>query len=127
MELPIIETLQHLPDHVLGFRAVGEVTAHDYEEEIIPAVLAMAERVQHVRMLYVLDEAFTGFTAGAMWDDAALGASRYAAWERVAVVTDVPWIRASVQALHFVMPGHFRLFHTEERQQAEQWLSETRD
>lgn len=122
----MIETLNNLPEHVLGFRAVGEVSAQDYEEQIIPAVLAMAERLHHVRMLYVIDEAFTGFTAGAMLDDAMLGASRYAAWERVAVVTDVPWIRASVQALHFLMPGHFRLFHTQERQQAEHWLSESR-
>jgi hypothetical protein len=87
----------------------------------------MAERLHHVRMLYVIDKAFTGFTAGAMLDDAMLGASRYAAWERVAVVTDVSWVRASVQALHFLMPGHFRLYHQNEQAQAEHWLGEKRD
>ena len=35
---------------------------------------------------------FLGFTAAAMWDDAKIGLAHWNAWERVAVVTDVPWV-----------------------------------
>ena len=120
----MIETMIDLPDHVLGFKAVGQVTGADYETTIIPAVLAMTTRLQHVRMLYQLGPEFEGFEAKAMWDDAMLGVSRYTSWERVAVVTDEPWIRMGVQALHFVMPGHFRLFQVAELDEAKAWVSE---
>lgn len=120
----MIETITGLPDHVLGFKAVGQVTGEDYETTIIPAVLAMSERLTHVRLLYQLGPELEGFDAKAMLDDALLGVSRYTAWERVAVVTDEVWIRMGVQALHFVMPGHFRLFHVAEAEKAKAWLSE---
>jgi hypothetical protein len=123
--VPMIDMIEGLPEQVLGFKAVGTVTGEDYENTIIPAVLAMAERLHHVRLLYVLGDEFDGFDAKAMLDDAMLGVSRYTAWERVAVVTDVAWLRMSVQAMHFVMPGHFRLFHVSDLDAAKAWLSET--
>jgi hypothetical protein len=119
----MIKTIPNLPENILGFRAVGQVTAKDYEQEIIPAVLAMSERLHHVRMLYVLDEDFEGYSTGAMWDDALLGVSRYTAWERIAVVTDVPWMRTAVQAVHFFMPGTVKLYHLNEIEQAKVWLT----
>ena len=118
----MIEVIEGLPENVLGFRAIGEVTGADYEQTLIPAVLAMSERLHHVRLLYVLGPEFTGFDAQAMLDDAMLGVSRYPAWERVAVVTDEAWLRVGVQALHLIMPQHFRLFHNAEVDEAKAWL-----
>ena len=119
----MIEVIEGLPENVLGFRAVGEVTGADYEQTLIPAVLAMSERLHHVRLLYVLGPEFTGFDAQAMLDDALLGVSRYAAWQRVAVVSDAAWLRLGVQALHWFMPQHFRLFYNAELDDAKAWLS----
>lgn len=119
----MIETIDGLPEQVLGFTAVGMVTGQDYERVMIPAVLAMAERLHHVRLLYVLGDSFEGFEAKAMWDDALLGVSRYTAWERVAVVTDAPWMRMAMQVMHFVMPGHFRLFALSELDAAKAWVA----
>ena len=119
----MIKTIPNLPQNVLGFQAIGHVTAQDYEEQIIPAVLAMSERLHHVRMLYVLGEDFEGYSTGAMWDDALLGVSRYTAWERIAVVTDETWLRAAVQAVHFLMPGTVKLFHLNELEHAKVWLT----
>ena len=120
----MIETIEGLPENVLGFKAVGTVTGDDYETVIIPAVLAMAERLHHVRMLYVLGPEFEGFDAKAMLEDAMLGVSRYTSWQRVAIVTDVSWMRLAVQAMHFVLPGHFRLFDVADVQAAKDWLAE---
>jgi hypothetical protein len=119
----MIKTISNLPSNILGFQAVGTVTAKDYEEEIAPAVFAMSERLHHVRMLYVLGTDFEGYSTGAMWDDALLGVSRYTAWERIAVVTDVEWLRAAVQTVHFFMPGTVKLFHLSELEHAKVWLT----
>lgn len=113
-----------LPDDVLGFEAKGEVTGADYESVLIPAVEEMLTRRKNLRFLYHLGDEFAGFDAKAMWDDAKVGLQHLAAWERVAVVTDVGWIRTAMHAFGFVMPGHVRVFGNRELAEARRWLSE---
>ncbi len=121
----MIESMSDLPDHVLGFKALGRLSGQDCETTIIPSVLVMTMRLKHVRMLYQLAPEFEGFEAKAMLDDAMLGVSRYTAWDRVAVVTDEAWVRVGVRTLHFAMHRQFRLFHVAELSDAKFWLSES--
>ena len=120
----MIETIPGLPDGVLGFSAKGTVTADDYESVIIPAVEAQFARQKKVRFLYHLGPEFTGFDVAAMWDDAKLGLTHFAGWEKMAVVTDVPWMRVTIEAFGLAMPGRVRVFHDSELAAAGQWVSE---
>jgi len=120
----MLERIQGLPDKVLGFEAKGEVTGADYESVLIPAVEEVLSRQKSIRFLYHLGEEFKGFDAKAMWDDARVGLQHLTAWERVAVVSDVGWLRAAVKAFAFVMPGHVRVFSNSELEAARKWLSE---
>lgn len=120
----MIERITDLPDNVLGFTAKGTVTSDDYETVIIPAVEAVFARQDEARFLYHLGEDFSGFEAGAAWDDAKLGMKHLAGWERIAVVTDVEWIRAGMKLFRLVMPGRVRLFRNDELAAAKQWLVE---
>jgi hypothetical protein len=120
----MVEPIPDLPDNVLGFRAKGTVTATDYETVIIPAVEAMFERRGKVRFLYELGRDFSGFEAAAMWDDAKLGLKHLSGWERMAVVSDVEWIRAGVKVFALAMPGDVRVFHTGELADAIAWIKE---
>lgn len=120
----MIERIQDLPENVLGFTAKGDVTGADYESVIIPAVEEMLTRKKKIRLLYYLGEDFTGFEMKAMWDDARIGLQHLTAWERVAVVTDVEWIRTAMKVFGFVMPGQVRIFSNSELAGARQWLSE---
>ncbi len=120
----MVEKIPNLPDNVLGITAKGTVTANDYESVIIPAVEAMFSRLGKVRFLYHLGEEFTELEAGAMWDDAKLGMKHLTGWERVAVVTDVEWIRAAMGIWGIMMPGHVRAFHNRELAEASRWISE---
>ena len=43
-------------------------------------------------------------------------------WERVAVVTDVDWIKHAVQIFRFLMPGVTKLFSRSEAAQAREWI-----
>ena len=120
----MIERIPGLPENVLGFAASGRVTADDYESVLIPAVESVLARREKVRFLYHIGKDCSGFEAGAMWDDAKIGLRHLASWERVAVVTDIEWIRAAVKVFGILMPGHVRVFHDGELDQATGWVSE---
>jgi hypothetical protein len=120
----MIEIIQDLPDNTLGFVAKGTVTAKDYETVIIPAVEATFERQGKVRLLYHLGPDFSGFEAEAMWDDAKIGLKHISGWERVAVVSDIEWIRAGMNVFRLVIPGRIRVFHNSELAEAAQWVTE---
>jgi len=120
----MVEQIPGLPDHVLGFTAKGKVSADDYESVIIPAVEALFARHAKIRFLYHLGHEFTGFEAAAAWDDTKLGLRHLAGWERMAVVTDVEWIRAAIKVFALAIPGHVRVFHDRELDEARRWICE---
>jgi SpoIIAA-like len=120
----MLERISGLPDNVLGITAKGEVTGADYETVLIPAVEEMLVNRERIRFMYQLGDEFTGFDAKAIWDDAKVGLQHLAAWERVAVVTDVTWIRTTMKVFGFVIPGEVRVFSNSETAQARLWLSE---
>jgi hypothetical protein len=120
----MIEKIADLPENVLGFKAKGTVTASDYASVIIPAVEALFSRQRKVRFLYHLGEEFAGFEAAAMWDDTQLGLKHLTGWERIAIVSDVEWIRGAVRVFGLAIPGHVRVFHNRELAEAMHWISE---
>ena len=120
----MIEKIPDMPDTVLGFSAKGKVTAADYEFIIIPAVEELFSRQEKIRFLYHLGDDFTGFEAAAMWDDTKLGLKHLQSWERMAIVTDIEWIRTAIKIFGLLIPGHVRVFHNSEIAEAKRWISE---
>jgi hypothetical protein len=118
----MIERLTGLPDNVIGFSAHGKVTAADYEQHLVPAVEAALAAHDKVRLLYQLGEDFDGFEVGALWEDAKVGLMHLAAWERIALVTDVEWLGTATKAMGFMMPGEVRVFPNAELEAARDWL-----
>lgn len=119
----MMKLLTNFPDHVVGVSASGQVDAKDYETVLMPAIDAALERHGRVRVLYQLTPEFTGFTSGAMWDDAKRGLSNWKAWERIAVVTDLHWVANATRMFAFLMPGLVKVFSNQERTDAEQWIA----
>jgi len=119
----VIALIEGLPAGTLGFRAHGQVTASDYENVIVPDVEAAFALHRKLRLLYVTADDFTGFDPGAMWDDAKLGMRHFSSWERIALVTDVGWLRTAAMAFGFAVPAQFRLFHGPELAEATQWVT----
>lgn len=119
----MIEQLTDLPAGTLGFSAHGTVTAADYRNVIVPDIEAAFAMNRKLRLLYHLGPDFTGFDAGAMWDDTMLGLRHWSGWERIALVTDVQWVRMIARAMGFTVPGEFRLFSNAELAEAKQWVT----
>jgi hypothetical protein len=120
----MVEKIPDLPDNVLGFAAKGKVTANDYESIIIPAVEEMFSRQRKVRFLYHLGEDFSGIEAAAAWDDVRLGLKHLTGWEKMALISDVDWIRRAVKIFGLAIPGRVRVFHNRDLAEAKRWISE---
>jgi len=101
----MIELIEGLPDGVVGFAAVGEVDSADYETTAAPEVKQALERHPKIRLIHVLDDRFTGYTAGGAWQDALLGLARLRSFERTAVVTDSESIGRLVKLGAWSIPG----------------------
>jgi hypothetical protein len=44
-------------------------------------------------------------------------------WVRIAVVTDTGWIRHTINALRFLIPGDIRVFATVHAQEGRDWIT----
>ena len=120
----MVKRIPDFPDNVLAFTAEGTVTVKDYESVIIPTVEAIFSRREKVRFLYHLGDMFTGFEAGAMWDDAKVGFKHLTGWEKMALVSDVDWIRAALKIFGLAIPGQVRVFRNSEFAEAKKWVCE---
>lgn len=118
----MLKKLTGLPENILGFEAKGEIDANDYETILIPAVEAVLKKYKKVRLLYYLGPEFERFTAGAMWDDAKVGLKHWMEWDKIALVTDVDWLRKTIHCLAFMIPGSMKLFGNDNIEEAKNWI-----
>ncbi len=123
----MLTLLEDFPDHVLAIHGTGEVTADDYREVLVPAVEERLARHRRVRLLYLLDANFTGFTGGAAWEDTKVGMRHFTAFERIAVVTDSDWVRRMVRGFGFALPGEVRVYDLDDQDEARTWIREPMD
>ncbi|MEQ8207241.1 MAG: STAS/SEC14 domain-containing protein [Woeseia sp.] len=121
----MLTRIMELPDNVVGFQASGKVTAKDYQTVLVPELETTLRQHHKVRLLYALCSDFDGFSSAAAWEDTKVGLKHLAQFERIAVVTDVDWIRNSVKVFGFALPGEVRLFENDKLDFAKAWLSET--
>ncbi|WP_315802401.1 STAS/SEC14 domain-containing protein [Bradyrhizobium sp. SZCCHNS3002] len=118
----MIEQLTNFPDQVLGFRCSGRVTKEDYDKVLAPAVLAGLQANRTLRLYYETGKDFT-LDAGAMWEDFKIGIEHLMRWDRIAVVTDIEWIRTAVRLFAFMMPATTRVFSLSEAAEAHAWIA----
>jgi len=119
----MITVIPGLPGNVLGFSASGKVTASDYETVLVPAIEEGLAGQAKLRLLYHLGGDFEGFGIGAMWADAKVGLEHPSAWERIALVTDIDWLRSATHLFGFAMPGEVRVFSNAELPDAKKWVA----
>lgn len=119
----MIEDMQGFPDDVVAFACRGHVTAHEYQAVLMPRVEQALQQHDKVRVYYQVDDDFTGIEPGAVWEDIKVGMQHRRHWDRIAVVTDVDWIRNTMRAFGFLMPCEMRIFPTTERARARDWIT----
>ena len=119
----MIEQLTNFPDNVLAFLCKGHVSKQDYESVLVPAVTKALQTQDKLRIYYEIAGDFSGIEPGAMWEDFKVGMEHLTRWERMAVVTDVDWIKHAVHFFSFLMPGTLRTFASRDAAEARTWIA----
>jgi len=123
----MLEPLDNLPGGVIGVRATGTVTRDDYDNVLRPLLQSAHAEGRRVRLVYLFDPDFKGFTAGAGLEDMRLGLKYLRMFERCAVISDVAWIREGARVLGTMMPCPTRVFGYADRHEAMQWIAAPAD
>jgi len=118
-----MEFLEGFPENVVAVSAKGKVTKSDYEAILIPAAERAFQKHGKIRFYYRMGSEFLGLEPGAAWEDFKVGISHWQGWERVAVVTDVEWIRHAAGAFAFLMPAQVRAFPVSQEAEARGWIT----
>ena len=117
----MIEIIEGLPNNVVGIAVKGRVTKKDCYDVLMPAMEKSLKRHDKIRLYYELNSRFPG----AAWDDLSVGIEYVPPCERVAIVTDVGWIRYTVKALRFLIPGEIEVFATARAPEGRAWITAT--
>ena len=115
----MIELIDGLPRNVVGISVTGRVTKDECREILMPAIARSLRWRDNIRLYYELGSRFPG----SGWDDLDLGFEHAARCERIAIVTDIAWVRLTVKAIRFLIPGEIRVFGTLEAAEARAWIS----
>src|SRR6516162_11662283 len=115
----MIEIIKGLPNNVVGIAVNGRVTKKDCYDVLMPAMEKSLKRHDQIRLYYELNSRFPG----AAWDDLNIGIEHVPPCERVAIVTDVGWIRYTVKALRFLISGEIQVFATDQASEGRAWIT----
>jgi len=117
----MIKELADLPPGVIGFEVGGTIHTDDYRDVVLPAV-QRAAAAGEIRFVIVIPE-FHGMTGGAVWEDVKVGFEHYRAWKRIAVVTDIDWMRNVTGLFGWMTPGQVKVFPLAQRDEAIAWAA----
>ncbi len=120
----MITIIEGLPDYVAGFEASGEVTKHDYDTVLIPAVNEVTKRTGELYYLFIMRSGLGHFSAGAMFDDLKVGLQHITQWKKMAIVSDSKVIEKFTDLFSYIVPGQSKGFPIDKVEEAKQWVSE---
>lgn len=121
------DILEGYPKDVIACRATGTISHDDYVNTLIPAVEAKIEQQGKVKLLVWCGHEFEGATAGAMWEDACFGMTHIGDFARIAVVSDIGWLRKSAKLFAPLISAPIQFFHDDEIDEAKLWISSSND
>jgi hypothetical protein len=121
--LPHVTVMEGLPDDVVGISVGGVITGRDYAETIVPLVEGKLARHEHIKLIYRIGPEFTALTPGAVWSDARVGVMHLSRFSKVAVVSDIDWIRHATRAFAPLIPGEVHVFAEDRLDEAKAWIA----
>ena len=117
----MIKELSDMPSGVIGFEASGKMRAEDYRDVVLPA-LERAAAAGEVRFVIVIPD-FDGMSGGALWQDLKVGVEHFRAWKRIALVTDIEWMKHMTSLFGWMTPGEVKTFPLAQQGEAIEWVA----
>jgi hypothetical protein len=119
----MLRVLSGFPHNVLAILASGEVTGEEFRNIFVPAAEAKLKAHGKLSLYYQFGPHFTNMKAKAMWEDAKLDIGHWREWDRIAVVTDVSWIRKGAKLAVMLLHRPVRVFSNAETDMARDWVA----
>jgi hypothetical protein len=117
----MLKEIPDVPPGVIGFEVTGKLETGDYRDVMLPA-LQKAAAAGDVRIVIVMPE-WEGVSGGAMWQDLKMGVEHWRKWKRIALVTDVEWMKHGTDWFGWMTPGEVKHFPMAERAAAIAWAA----
>lgn len=110
------------PNDVIALDVVGKISSEAYRDMLVPLVSEKLKRHDKLKTLVRIGPEFEGYTAGAVWDDARLGLGHLTTFAKVALVTDIDWLRHSTKFFGHLTPAQVLVFDIDDMSDAEAWI-----
>ncbi len=117
-----VTVLDGFPNDVLALEISGRLRAVDYDAVIEPLIDAKMQRHDRIKILIVVNEDFEGATMAAAWEDLKLDMKGFTRYRKMAIVTDLLWLRNSTRLFSPFMPGQVQTYSLAKRALAEEWI-----
>jgi len=114
--------LDGFPRDVLAIQAKGFITAQDYEVTLKPSVAEMEKEHDHIKLYFETSGDFRGCSSGAVWDDTRFGFAHLTTFKKMAVVTDIDWLRHALKILGPLWPAKIMAFDVSDKAEAKEWI-----
>lgn len=108
---------------IVTLRIKEKLDKNDYEA-FVPMIESQIQAGSPVRLLVELHE-FTGWTAGALWEDTKFAARHFADIDRLAVVGESRWQQGVSVFFKPFTAADMRYFDMQDIEDARQWIRET--
>ncbi|MEP6866925.1 MAG: STAS/SEC14 domain-containing protein [Novosphingobium sp.] len=116
------ELLDGFPADVVAVKARGIITSQDYREVLLPFVEKKLKGHARLKLLFVLDEDFDSYSEAAAWDDLRFGFSHIGDFSKIALVTDIGWIRHGAKLFSPLVKADIHIFDVAELDDARSWI-----
>lgn len=120
----MLRILSDFPDNVVAVVASGEVTGQEFRDVLVPAVESRLKTHDKLNFYYQFDPDFSSMRAEAMWEDTKLDIGHWREWDRIAVITDVGWVRKGARLAVMLLRRPVRVFANAEAEAAREWVTE---
>lgn len=118
----MIDILPESQGKILGIKASGTLTDHDYKTMLIPRLETIIHDHGKARVLCQMGEDFHGWEMEAMWDDAKFGIAHRNDFEKFAVVGGTRWIEWGAKLGALFMKTELHTYPSAQLKEAWDWI-----
>ena len=119
----MLQIMTDVPPHVVGVRAVGQVTKEDYEQVLVPALEKASKQFGELNFLMIFETDLSNFTYGAWMQDAKISFKHFTKWNKIAIAIDKKAIQKLSYVFNYLSPAESKGFSLEELEQAKAWVA----
>lgn len=117
-----LKRIQMKSSDIFAFEAIGEVNKSDYVEVLFPILNQARKEGRRIRFLIHFGDKFEGYTKEAIWQDFKLGLKFLRVIERLAIVTDIVWLKNLVSLFGSLIPCSVEVFKSHDLDSAKAWV-----